>query len=145
MPTDCEWMYLEDTLGMITVAQQQKSWRGTDEGGKLKEIGTTHWNSPNAGATNSSGFTGLPGGYRNSGGNYDTFEVLGVWWGTPQGSYDSGWRRSLGKYDGRIDRHDNNTGYGYSVRCLKDSGSVQNVFKKDRKYKPIKYLSQPYK
>ena len=53
VPTDAEWTELIDYLGGESVA-----------GGKLKETGTTHWNSPNPGATNETGFTTLPGGYR---------------------------------------------------------------------------------
>ena len=45
-------------------------WRGIDEGGKLKEAGTAHWNSPNTGATNVSGFTALPAGFRYIGGDF---------------------------------------------------------------------------
>jgi uncharacterized protein (TIGR02145 family) len=53
LPSDAEWTELTDYLGGKSVA-----------GGKLKETGTTHWASPNTGATNETGFTALPGGYR---------------------------------------------------------------------------------
>ena len=58
LPTDEEWTILTDFLGGENVA-----------GGKMKEVGTTLWDSPNNGATNESGFTALPGGYRNTNGN----------------------------------------------------------------------------
>ncbi len=54
LPSNAEWTELNDYLGGTNVA-----------GGKLKEIGITHWTSPNTGATNETGFTALPGGYRN--------------------------------------------------------------------------------
>jgi len=60
VPSDAEWLTLVDYLGGDTVAD-----------GKMKEIGTTHWVSPNTGATNESGFSALPGGYRDYGGNSD--------------------------------------------------------------------------
>ncbi len=64
LPSDAEWKELEMFLGMSQAEADDTGWRGTDEGGKLKEAGTTHWNSPNTGATNESGFTALPGGCR---------------------------------------------------------------------------------
>jgi uncharacterized protein (TIGR02145 family) len=54
IPTDAEWDIMENFFGGFGVA-----------GGKLKEAGTTHWNAPNDGGTNISGFTALPGGYRS--------------------------------------------------------------------------------
>jgi uncharacterized protein (TIGR02145 family) len=75
LPSDDEWTTLTDYLGGEAVA-----------GGKLKETGTTHWQSPNEGATNESGFTALPGGYR-----YfipDTFYYIGnygYWWSSTEG------------------------------------------------------------
>ena len=54
IPTTAEWTTLIDCLGGSAVA-----------GGKIKESGTIHWNSPNTGATNSSGFTALPSGTKN--------------------------------------------------------------------------------
>ncbi len=51
IPSDEDWNVLLAHLGGASLA-----------GGALKELGTTHWNPPNAGATSSSGFTGLPGG-----------------------------------------------------------------------------------
>jgi len=56
VPSDGEWTVLTDYLGGSSVA-----------GGKMKEEGLDHWNSPNTGATNESGFTGLPAGYRYNG------------------------------------------------------------------------------
>jgi hypothetical protein len=49
-------------------------------GGDLKETGTTHWLSPNTGATNSSGWTGLPGGLRNPNGTYFNLGYQGIHW-----------------------------------------------------------------
>ena len=60
IPSDEEFTELTDFLGGESVA-----------GGKMKEAGLDHWNSPNTGATNSSGWTGLPGGYRYSGGAFN--------------------------------------------------------------------------
>lgn len=60
VPSHAEWISLTTYLGGEDVA-----------GGKMKEAGTSHWQSPNAGATNSSGFTALPGGYRLSNGAYN--------------------------------------------------------------------------
>jgi len=110
VPTDDEWQTLVDYLGGESVA-----------GGKLKEAGTSHWSSPNTGATNESGFTALPGGYRYGSignfydmGNYDYF-----WSSTEYGSF-SAWARLLG-YDTSVVGHNGgNKRYGFSVRCVRD-------------------------
>ncbi len=69
IPTDAEWTTLTDYLGGESIA-----------GGKLKETGTTHWRSPNAGATNESGFTALPGGHRDVNGTFSAMGDDGFWW-----------------------------------------------------------------
>ncbi|HOW24689.1 MAG TPA: FISUMP domain-containing protein [Bacteroidales bacterium] len=61
------------------------AFRGFDAGGNLKEVGTTHWNEPNTGATNSSGFTGLPGGSRFSDdGSFYNLGEGGYFWSSSQ-------------------------------------------------------------
>jgi uncharacterized protein (TIGR02145 family) len=70
VPSDAEWLTLENYLGGEDVA-----------GGKLKEAGTTHWLSPNTGATNETGFTGLPGGFRwDWGTEFWPIGQSGFWW-----------------------------------------------------------------
>ena len=68
IPSDEEFTQLTDFLGGESVA-----------GGKMKEAGYDHWYSPNSGATNSSGWTGLPGGVRYSGVFYNVGDY-GLWW-----------------------------------------------------------------
>jgi uncharacterized protein (TIGR02145 family) len=119
VPTDCEWMYLEGSLGM-TVAQQELTdqWRGTMEGGAIKA--TTNWVSPNTGATNSSGFTGLPGGYRVYNGSYNIVGGFGYWWSCTGNDSGLAWYRGLYYSFSNIFRYNNFKRYGFSVRCVRD-------------------------
>ncbi|MFC1562338.1 FISUMP domain-containing protein, partial [candidate division KSB1 bacterium] len=85
VPTDEEWKELEMYLGMSQSEADTSGWRGTDEGDKLKETGTSHWGSPNAGATNESGFTALPGGYRSiSTGTFLNFYHIAIFWSSTE-------------------------------------------------------------
>jgi uncharacterized protein (TIGR02145 family) len=113
VPTDGEWTTLTTYLGGESLA-----------GGKLKEAGTTHWNSPNTGATNRTGFTALPGGGRGSGsGSFNDIGNIGYWWSSA-GSESSGTATS-GRYTGSKANFFSPFGspiktFGASVRCLRD-------------------------
>jgi len=111
VPTDAEWQTLVDYLGGGAVA-----------GGKLKEVGTTHWASPNTGATNESGFTALPGGYRYGGnGGYGSMGNYGYFWSATEGGSGSPRYRVLHYNDSGIYRDDFSKRTGFSVRCVRDS------------------------
>jgi uncharacterized protein (TIGR02145 family) len=89
-------------------------------GGKLKDIGTSHWTSPNTSATNESGYTALPGGWRNSSGLFQYMGIYACFWTTGNYGATSGWYVYLHNSDAKAV----NTGidylYGNSVRCVKD-------------------------
>ncbi len=107
--TDAEWTTLTTYLGGESVA-----------GGKLKETGTSHWSSPNTGATNSSGFTALPGGARNYDGAFISIGYRGYWWSSTEANTFSAWLRSM-SYDGsNVYSYYFDTRHGFSVRCLRD-------------------------
>jgi uncharacterized protein (TIGR02145 family) len=107
IPSDGEFTELSDFLGGEGVA-----------GGKMKEAGYDHWNSPNIGATNSSSWTGLPGGYRYSGGFFNNGN-FGFWWSASEsGSYS--WIRYLYNIYGNVDRNPNVRYDGFSARCVRD-------------------------
>lgn len=96
-------------------------------GGKLKEVGTTHWISPNTGATNETGFTGLPGGQRgNAGPNFPGFQKLGTkgkfWLSTGSGSWPiSAFFLSNDSQSGdNVLMQNSSKNSGYSVRCIRD-------------------------
>ena len=120
LPSDAEWKQLEMYLGITSAQADATGWRGTAEGGKLKEEGTTHWDSPNTGATNSSGFTALPGGYRSRSGVFYDIGLFGLWWSSTELATDTAWLRSLGYSIGLVSRYDYDKDSGYSVRCLRD-------------------------
>ena len=110
VPTDAEWTTLTDCLGGLSVA-----------GGKMKETGTAHWLSPNTDATNSSGFTGLPGGYRYYNGTFGAIGGSGFWWSSSELITTYAWNRYLLYYNGYAFNSTNfNERSGFSVRCLKD-------------------------
>ena len=109
VPTDAEWTVLTDYLGGQTIS-----------GGKLKEVGTTNWNSPNTGATNMSLFTGLPGGDRASNGFYYSIGSLGYWWSSIESITSNAWTRNLSLNYGDAYRSSSFKKNGLSVRCLRD-------------------------
>ena len=86
----------------------------------MKEIGTTHWLSPNQVATNSSGFTGLPGGYRYGYGTFGHLGYSGTWWSSSEYPTTGAWGRFLGYDSGIANRYGNVKTYGLYVRCLRD-------------------------
>ncbi|OFX47559.1 MAG: hypothetical protein A2X13_11415 [Bacteroidetes bacterium GWC2_33_15] len=77
MPTKDEWDELIRIAGGKSVA-----------GGKLKETGTTHWNAPNTGATNSIGFTAVGSGFRSPDGVLYDIGKHGSYWGTANNAQD---------------------------------------------------------
>ena len=109
IPTDAEWTTLTTYLGGEPIA-----------GGKMKEAGISHWYDPNTNATNSSGFTGLPGGYRSDYGYFGSIGSHGYWWSLSEYYASYAWSRSLRINDGDVDRAYNYKNTGFSLRCLKD-------------------------
>jgi len=92
----------------------------SDQAGKLKEAGTVHWNSPNTGATNETGFTALPGGYRLSNGGYVNMGAWGHWWLPVQVDEDLAWYRYLSYDNTNITLTQFNKKIGLSIRCIED-------------------------
>ncbi|MDF1575734.1 MAG: FISUMP domain-containing protein [Bacteroidales bacterium] len=122
LPSDAEWKVLESFLGMSPEDADRYDWRGSDEGGQLKEIGFSKWEMPNAGASNSSGFTAVPGGFR---GNKGVFYSLGhyatFWTASDESGTDKAWYRTLYYNYQSVYRQYNFKNQGFSVRCVKDA------------------------
>ncbi|MCD4792483.1 MAG: fibrobacter succinogenes major paralogous domain-containing protein [Bacteroidales bacterium] len=121
LPSDAEWKELEMELGMTQAQADATGWRGTDEGGKMKEAGITHWDNPNTDATNESGFTALPGGYRHY--DHGDFGGLGsnsYFWSATEYDATYAWYRRLLYDNSGVNRGSSNKSYGFSVRCLRD-------------------------
>ena len=116
VPTDGEWMTLEMELGMSASDANSTSWRGTYQGTQMKT--TYGWNGGGNG-TNSSGFSGLPGGYRNTNGAFYYAGSSGRWWSSsPSGSYALS--RGLYYAYSSVLRNLHLPRNGFSVRCLRD-------------------------
>ena len=125
IPSDNDWKILEGNVdGLYPVGDPTWNiygWRGLDAGGNLKEDGTSHWISPNVGATNSSGFTALPGGARNGlDGFFEDMGVTGGFWTSSTNGSESGIYRLLDNEHMTIRRQNTTILHGYSVRCLKN-------------------------
>ena len=114
IPTDDDWTDLTNELG-------------AGAGGAMKTTGTLDdgtglWNAPNTGATNSSGFSGLPGGRRNYfNGNYDFLGNYGHWWSATESSATNAWLRRLDYVNANVLRLNYDKKMGFSVRCVRDT------------------------
>ncbi len=104
IPSEAEWNTLISTLGGYDLA-----------GGKMKEAGTLHWDSPNTGATNESGFTALPGGRRWRSGSFQSLNIIAVFW---QKDYEFSW--DLYYQNDNIGGTSRFKTEGISIRCVKD-------------------------
>ncbi|HBE41876.1 MAG TPA: hypothetical protein DDW27_11855 [Bacteroidales bacterium] len=111
VPSDDEWQEMVQYLGGAMTA-----------GGKLKETGEAHWNNPNSGATNSSGFSAFGGGWRNNtDGSFNDLRMIGYFWTSTLSNITNACYRCLLStgsiiygYMSEIDQK-----YGFSVRCIK--------------------------
>ena len=121
LPSDAEWTQLEIYLGMSPEKADDTGWRGPYDG-KLKS-GTNHWNLILEEDTNESGFTALPGGYREGHGIEEFYGigVFGSWWTSTDSDSDNvgPFSRILahGEY---VQRDGGSEQWGSSVRCIKD-------------------------
>jgi len=106
IPTDAEWTILSENLG------------GESEAGtKMKS--TSGWNEDENGS-NTSGFAGLPGGFRDDDGNFLNIGANGYWWSSSESFAYYAWYRGLSYSDGNVYRYYYYELYGFSVRCLRD-------------------------
>ena len=106
--SDNDWLTLKDFLNGELVA-----------GGKLKETGTSHWLSPNTGATDEFEFTALPGGWRTDAGSFQNIRNYGYWW-TSTLITPNAWYRHIQNDSEKLFRATNGQKFGMSVRCMKD-------------------------
>jgi uncharacterized protein (TIGR02145 family) len=126
VPTDNDWLILEDYLGGNPMA-----------GAKLKGSGTVYWAWPNAGGSNASGFTALPGGYRNpDDGSFHGKGTSGFWWNASVHQPHTAWSRNLGHLETELFREASKLLSGFSVRCIVDDPAtvqlpVKAFFKAD--------------
>ncbi len=111
IPSDAEWTVLTD------------SWGGLEtSGGVLKETGTVHWNNPNIGANNHSGFTALPAGYRHQDGTFGLMRSSAYFWTSDTGTSAAyGYTRYIQAGSQVTTRYGiQSKKLGLSVRCVKD-------------------------
>jgi uncharacterized protein (TIGR02145 family) len=111
IPSESEWVTLTTFLGDKSVA-----------GGKLKTTGTSIWQVPNTGATNESGFSALPGGYRQRDGDFGGLKYAADFMSTTTDISNSGliWGFSLRANDSELQAGYREKFNGLSVRCIKD-------------------------
>ncbi len=116
VPSDCEWMYLEGSLGMSVEDQLSQGLRGTNEGGDLKS--NLDWTLPNTGSTDLYGFSATPSGTRSA--NYNGIGNISHWWTSSNYTSIGSWSRRVLFDSSQIHRLSAVKQIGMSIRCLRD-------------------------
>jgi uncharacterized protein (TIGR02145 family) len=117
VPTDAEWSTL---INFLDPAANGGSTIPNLAGGKMKLTGFRYWQSPNIAATNESGFSGLPSGFRSSNAQFTTISFYSRWWSSSDESVSNTWYRGLDYSNGNVYKYGVPKFYGFSVRCVKD-------------------------
>lgn len=120
LPGDNEWKALEIKLGISKSGADSVGWRGTNQGGQLKESIIKYWKSPNTGASNITGFSALPGGYRYTSGKFYLTGKYGYWWSASEYDQYDAWIRYLTFDHSQIRRAYLGKDDAFSVRCIKN-------------------------
>ena len=124
VPANTEWTKLTTFLGGESIA-----------GGKLKEAGTLHWNAPNTGATNESGFTALPAGGRGDNGQFFGIGQYSTWYSSTEVTGGYSWHRGVSYTNNEVTSGNGPGMYGFSVRCIRDFPTEINEIKDQEKIK----------
>jgi uncharacterized protein (TIGR02145 family)/uncharacterized repeat protein (TIGR02543 family) len=124
LPTDAEW------TALTTYISSQPEYLCNSNTSYIAKAlaATTNWNSSsstcavgnNPSTNNATGFSGLPGGYRSTSGNFDYVGDVGIFWSSTESSTTYAWYRGLNYNDANVGRDNYTKGYGFSVRCLRD-------------------------
>jgi uncharacterized protein (TIGR02145 family) len=118
IPTEGDWNRLVKFIDPGADTTCQGCYQSSSAGGAIKS--TTGWNAPNTGATNSSGFSGLPGGGRDFDGTFVNVGINGFWWSAGEFDTTSAWGRYLYDDDANVYRFNFNKTVGVSVRVVRD-------------------------
>ncbi len=115
---DSEWNQMVKYLDDYADTTEQKRVQSEVAGGQLKEIGITHWASPNTGATGTANFLGFAGGNKSGDGKCNDVGAYGYWWTATSSSAAEAYGRLLSYFNGNIDRFKTSKNLGFSVRCI---------------------------
>ena len=123
VPTEEDWRKLEAHLGMKPEELDGVEFRGKERnvGGRLKERGTGHWDEPNTGATNETGFAARAGGYRDNDGPFNFFGKYAAFWTATEAENGRVWFRGMTTGEKGVYRFSFNRKCGFSVRCVRDA------------------------
>ena len=148
VPNDDEWNELGIYLGLTPDEAENFGWRGNDEGGKMKSTRVEadphpRWNSPNTGATNESGFNGIPGGRRAADGTFSLLEDFGEWWSTTEYDANYSWYHLLTHDRSSAGRGIALKAIGFSVRCISMNATSSHRISNDVPVQFVLYQNYP--
>jgi uncharacterized protein (TIGR02145 family) len=119
VPSETEWSEL---INYIDPTANGGDIYPNSVGGKLKDVGTLNWASPNIEATNTSGFTAMPGGFRGNDGPFYNIGAHGNWWSSTAATDNTNAFDIILKHDsGSVIKNAYIRQYGFSVRLLKNT------------------------
>ncbi|MBE0637324.1 MAG: hypothetical protein IH598_02250 [Bacteroidales bacterium] len=121
LPDDSDWYELVYALGGEGIS-----------GGKMKSTGTLEqgtglWSVPNLGATNQSGFSGLPAGFSSYGGIFLNLSFYAYFWSSDEFTVQNAWSRGLSYLGTTATRYPNDKEAGFSVRCVKSQSTQPQI------------------
>ena len=120
VPNEADWNQLIDYLEGSSTNGNVLGIQSLQVGGKMKMVGSSAWQSPNTGASNQSGFTGVPSGFRNNFGGFGSLDQVSYWWSQTSNTASNAWYRKVNYDNAYIERGSIIKSFGFPVRCVQD-------------------------